>query len=191
MSRKALVSALLLASLSVPAQASDVLTNGGFETGALTPWTVNSGTPAVTSAEQHTGINSVAEFGGDEVKQTFSAIATSDITEVSFWALREGGPFDAYAFFYSDSTTGNFVLDATGASGWNQYNVTSNLAAGKSLIGFGIFGTSPGPTYLDDFLINTGAAVPEPSTWAMMLLGFGAIGLAMRRSRPRGALHAV
>ncbi|WP_338502854.1 choice-of-anchor P family protein [Sphingomonas kaistensis] len=27
------------------------------------------------------------------------------------------------------------------------------------------------------------AAVPEPSTWAMMLLGFGAIGFAMRRRR--------
>ncbi len=25
------------------------------------------------------------------------------------------------------------------------------------------------------------AAVPEPSTWAMMLMGFGAIGFAMRR----------
>lgn len=28
-----------------------------------------------------------------------------------------------------------------------------------------------------------GAAVPEPGTWAMMLLGFGAIGFSMRRSR--------
>ena len=27
------------------------------------------------------------------------------------------------------------------------------------------------------------AAVPEPSTWAMMLLGFGAVGFAMRRRR--------
>jgi hypothetical protein len=27
------------------------------------------------------------------------------------------------------------------------------------------------------------AAVPEPSTWAMMLLGFGTIGAMMRRSR--------
>lgn len=26
-------------------------------------------------------------------------------------------------------------------------------------------------------------AVPEPSTWAMMLLGFGAIGASMRRKR--------
>ena len=28
-----------------------------------------------------------------------------------------------------------------------------------------------------------GGAVPEPATWAMMLLGFGAIGFAMRRHR--------
>jgi len=28
------------------------------------------------------------------------------------------------------------------------------------------------------------SAVPEPSTWAMMLLGFGAIGFSMRRKRP-------
>ena len=35
--------------------------------------------------------------------------------------------------------------------------------------------------------ITLGAAtpggVPEPSTWAMMLLGFGAVGIAMRRRR--------
>jgi hypothetical protein len=31
------------------------------------------------------------------------------------------------------------------------------------------------------------AAVPEPSTWAMMLLGFGAIGASMRHRRQRGA----
>jgi hypothetical protein len=31
-----------------------------------------------------------------------------------------------------------------------------------------------------------GGAVPEPSTWAMMLLGFGAMGMAMRRRRRSG-----
>jgi hypothetical protein len=30
------------------------------------------------------------------------------------------------------------------------------------------------------------AAVPEPATWAMMLLGFGAVGFAMRRRRGQG-----
>jgi hypothetical protein len=33
------------------------------------------------------------------------------------------------------------------------------------------------------FGTQTLAAVPEPSTWAMMLLGFGAIGFAMRRGK--------
>lgn len=31
--------------------------------------------------------------------------------------------------------------------------------------------------------LDTAAAVPEPSTWAMMLLGFGAMGAAMRSRR--------
>jgi hypothetical protein len=38
--------------------------------------------------------------------------------------------------------------------------------------------------------VNTG--VPEPATWALMLLGFGGIGMAMRRSRRRtGALMQI
>ena len=32
-------------------------------------------------------------------------------------------------------------------------------------------------------LYVTGVGVPEPATWAMMLIGFGAIGFAMRRTR--------
>jgi PEP-CTERM motif len=36
--------------------------------------------------------------------------------------------------------------------------------------------------------INVTAAVPEPSTWAMMLIGFGAIGLATRRRRRLNSL---
>lgn len=32
--------------------------------------------------------------------------------------------------------------------------------------------------------------VPEPATWAMMLFGFGFIGAALRRYRPRRPAHA-
>jgi hypothetical protein len=37
-------------------------------------------------------------------------------------------------------------------------------------------------------IIPFGSTVPEPSTWAMMLLGFGAAGVAMRRSRRKNGL---
>ncbi len=57
------------------------------------------------------------------------------------------------------------------------------------------FGTEGGTISLDDtrgwsnaVLYTTGTpGVPEPATWAMMLLGFGAAGTAMRRSRRRNA----
>lgn len=40
-------------------------------------------------------------------------------------------------------------------------------------------------TYIDDFRLGAAVsgAVPEPSTWAMMLLGFGAVGVSLRRRR--------
>ncbi|MCA1653848.1 MAG: PEPxxWA-CTERM sorting domain-containing protein [Sphingomicrobium sp.] len=39
-------------------------------------------------------------------------------------------------------------------------------------------------------LFQTGGAVPEPATWAMMLIGFGAAGVSLRR-RGRLALQAA
>jgi hypothetical protein len=35
-----------------------------------------------------------------------------------------------------------------------------------------------------------GFAVPEPATWAMMLIGFFGLGAALRRRRAAGALAA-
>jgi hypothetical protein len=36
-------------------------------------------------------------------------------------------------------------------------------------------------SYVGNF--NVAAPVPEPATWAMMLLGFGAMGMVIRRRR--------
>ena len=40
-------------------------------------------------------------------------------------------------------------------------------------------------------IFATGGAVPEPATWAMMLLGFGGIGMAMRGSRRATGLRLM
>lgn len=50
------------------------------------------------------------------------------------------------------------------------------------------YGECCGPPARLAFTLNgapVGGAVPEPATWAMMLLGFGGIGMAMRRRRAR------
>jgi hypothetical protein len=36
--------------------------------------------------------------------------------------------------------------------------------------------------------VTVGSSVPEPSTWAMMLLDFAGLGFAFRRSRRKAAL---
>ena len=40
------------------------------------------------------------------------------------------------------------------------------------------------PVYIhQDWIESTLAAIPEPQTWAMMIVGFGAVGFAARRQR--------
>lgn len=39
--------------------------------------------------------------------------------------------------------------------------------------------------------VSSGAAVPEPATWAMMLLGFGFVGAAMRRKQSQTVKYSL
>lgn len=51
------------------------------------------------------------------------------------------------------------------------------------------FPNTPGFSHITVF--DSAGPVPEPATWAMMLLGFGGIGMAMRRRRKGGQLLQV
>jgi hypothetical protein len=72
-----------------------------------------------------------------------------------------GGPGNATAFYLFDAGAGLTSL-------------TLNYAASSNII-----------------LYQTGTAVPEPGTWAMMLLGFGIAGFAIRRRRKTSGLLAA
>jgi hypothetical protein len=43
------------------------------------------------------------------------------------------------------------------------------------------------PFQIDNVRLTAAAAVPEPGTWAMMLIGFGGVGYSMRRKRSTAA----
>lgn len=84
-------------------------------------------------------------------------------------------------------------LGATGAGACNStisggalYCPFENFSLGFSGIARSVvFGGTVNQQVFDDFTfgsVTVGGAVPEPATWAMMLLGFFGVGYAMRRS---------
>jgi hypothetical protein len=71
------------------------------------------------------------------------------------------------------------------ASGWTQYSFIETASSNSTSLVFGLEQVS-GYSGLDDINVT---AVPEPSTWAMMLLGFAVVGFAAYRRKSRAALQ--
>lgn len=73
--------------------------------------------------------------------------------------------------------------------GLTSYSVTDNgiarLTGFDDTVGAYLFTANQNGTVQGSFSATYAAsAAPEPGTWAMMMLGFGAAGFAMRRKRP-------
>lgn len=70
-----------------------------------------------------------------------------------------------------------------GATSWSQVFLGPFTAAAGSTLTFRAVGTSDSlGGYIDNITLT---AVPEPASWALLILGFGVIGGALRRSAPR------
>lgn len=98
-------------------------------------------------------------------------------------------------FFQAAPHVSWYGLFFAGASG-NEYNLfsdnTSTYELYRAKSGVGYLGNSTGtlaiaaalPPERNPFL----GGVPEPATWALMIVGFGAVGAQLRRRRGRAAL---
>ena len=100
-----------------------------------------------------------------------------------------GNPFDATLGFLLGGNPVGSILSAGSPSGtpaatWLNFSTSFvAMSSGPQTLAFQFNG---GGVTAADFGIDRvylTTAVPEPGTWAMMLLGFGAIGAAMRRRR--------
>jgi hypothetical protein len=107
--------------------------------------------------------------GGDPIK-TLRAFVTNSA-------------FDLSQFDFSFDTTGH----SKNAMGWTleQFSFTNPNAGNVQLQFVGTNDNTPFGAAIGGIGIS---AVPEPATWAMLLLGFGGIGMMMRRRRDQGAL---
>jgi len=176
------LSALLFT--GVVAQGTQIFTNPGFETGSLTPW-ISSGSWAITNSGCNSGNFCAIDTGNNSLEQDFAAVATSSISQVSFFALNTSGAVTAlaYDYLYQGGGFDEFIVNTSG-TGWNFFDVTAQIRPSDTLVGFRVFGNSGGTTITDDLNITTGAAgVPEPATFGLLFSGLGAIALIAKRRR--------
>jgi hypothetical protein len=75
-----------------------------------------------------------------------------------------------------DNSNGSNVFNVIGQGSESFTSASFSSTAGDIDGGFATFKQLR-------LVMSTGQPIPEPATWAMMLLGFGGIGMAMRRSR--------
>jgi PEP-CTERM motif len=113
---------------------------------------------------------------------------TVTLTQVLFgsWAAAipesNQGSGDDADFAFGDPTASGSLADVTGLSVSNSIATWNTSLTGRQFF----FAARQDPNDDEDrFWLRglTVSSVPEPSSWAMMLIGFGAIGVAMRRSR--------
>jgi hypothetical protein len=100
------------------------------------------------------------------------------------------GADNTATMFLNGVATGNTIPGPVGFRPLTAFTVNSGFVSGINFFDFFVTDLGP-PTALrvDDLAFEgapTNGAVPEPSTWAMIMLGFGAIGYKLRRSRKIG-----
>ena len=99
-------------------------------------------------------------------------------------ALANGTPSGSTTSF-GRSPSGNVLTTEFGANGLTGTENSTTYVFRTNATNFnnqGFFGIIDGSTLSGRTYMPT-AAVPEPATWAMMLVGFGAVGASMRRRR--------
>lgn len=127
--------------------------------------------------------------------QTISGLTVGKAYELSFWwaaaqqANRVGATTEQFQvnFGAQQYLTGIKAIDTGGFSGWSQEKFKFTATNSQQVLSFLSLGT---PNGLPPIALLDGvslAAVPEPTTWAMMIAGFGLAGASIRRRKTRFA----
>ncbi len=190
-----------LLALSGLAHGSEILVNGNFETGTISPWTNNStydptGTGwSITSSNCFSGTYCVTDMGNVGLMQTFAGVAVANITDVSFYQMTLLTlPGTAVDFYYQGQGVREVVVPGVPSTGgWDFFDATSYLLPNYTLVGFEVYGignsvgtngiTTTNPVQYDNLSITTNTATPEPGTLALFGCGlFGIIWIRRRRA---------
>ena len=193
---KIILGALVAATamMAAPASAAELVSNGNFESGSLSGWT-SSGNVAVGTVP-YFGLGSgaygsyLAAFNGGNTTPNgvlSQAIGTTAGALYNFafnYGVTNGGGQSLLVSVLDATTSAVLATQTVSTTSQSPQAFTLNFtaASGSSIIRFADVATNNSTNQdiaIDN--VSVSGAVPEPATWAMMMLGFGAMGFAMRR----------
>jgi hypothetical protein len=140
--------------------------------------TVNSGEAVYFLQGQTITLSGLSGVTGASVSNVLGISFT--VSSVSSTSVEFAQTLAPSSGFGGPGTYGTLVVDSTAPTGTVDYSIdySTMTTPGGGLIPATISGTVDGPV---------AAAVPEPATWAMALLGFAGLGFAAhRRAKLKG-----
>lgn len=175
----ALASAMAIAA---PAAAERVVTNVNVDLSA-SPFTFSymGGSFTFGATGDPFGPISVATGGAGQISSFFGQPSSSFVDR---GVVTYGPAFGMFSPFPTTtpvrfSNGQNFFGLLTTMGGQNYYGFAYTTASNLNSFGFETVAGQAITATVDQAV----AAVPEPSTWALMILGFGAVGYSLRRRR--------
>ena len=159
----------------------------------IVTYTATSGMPSMANLTLDVA-DTLNAVGGFDVLAITGDVDGDTITGI---ITNPGQPFASYSadgLFIFDNVVWNGPLSISnpglffaGASG-DEYNLFSNGPSTFELYrarsGVGYLANSTGSLAAGPQISQSGSGgVPEPATWSMLILGFGAVGSALRRRR--------
>jgi hypothetical protein len=145
-------------------------------------------TPTTVEARQNSLQTSISFDESAVETGSFNEVLTfnSDIASNLIFTL--GTSFAGVSFtdvFVSQagSTTSLFSLSGDRGVDINPEQLSGSFIANPGAFTLNIIGNNTGPGLGTLAGTVSMSAVPEPTTWAMMLIGFGAVGYSMRRRK--------
>lgn len=194
-----------LAALSAPALAADVVDGFTLDTGSFgTGYGVHSnGTQSGSTLNAHVNIDGSAVTFGSTGALTMTgggeATVYPDGGVINDLTVDFAKSWNKITFSFDGEEDGIFSLLVNGASLFDGCSLCTLDAKGQNkftLTGSGInnlaFTFDPGILTAKQFRVDgVFIGVPEASTWAMMILGIGFAGAAMRRKQKAAVRFAI
>lgn len=175
-------------------------TVGGGNTTSISGWKVTGASvDYIGSYWTAQNLSRSIDLNGDGqggIEQTFDTVANTIYT-VSFWLAGnpDGAPVTkTVQVGATGAMNTNFTFNSAGITksnmGWTNYTYSFVAQGPSTTLSFASLDAGFYGAALDN--VSVSAAVPEPAAWAMMIIGFGLVGGAMRRrSNARSATAGV